>query len=344
MSERISETTTIGNAFLAQEDEVMDMVQDLRARAYAQGNLNDSTKQKVIVEKQTIVIEPADPHIIYVPYYDPYTIYGPWWYPAYPPYYWGPPGVRVGFGISYWPGTFFGFSFGSWSYFDWHQHYIYIDVHKRPRFVRSDRWSTGTNRWSHLTRHRRGVAYRDKSTARRFNQFPYRGRVFRPDTRGFPESSDRDRNRRFFRDPDTGGKVRRQIDGSRQKRSETVPEVLRQPSEKPDRQRPAQTGTVPERQEQQSVEPENRLPQRPEWQRKLQGRIERQKQQKSRENVFNPVENGRNEVRSSNRGRASRQNRGGINFRNWSRSEDNDFRGRAPEGGLNSGKARGRGR
>ncbi|MCP4257009.1 MAG: DUF3300 domain-containing protein [Planctomycetes bacterium] len=115
MSERITETTNLGNAFLAQEAEVMDMVQEMRAKAYEQGNLTTTSKQKVIVEKETIIIEPADPRVIYVPYYDPFYIYGPWWYPAYPPYYWGPPGVRIGIGVSYWPGLYFGFAYGTWS-------------------------------------------------------------------------------------------------------------------------------------------------------------------------------------------------------------------------------------
>jgi hypothetical protein len=92
MSERIAETTDLGNAFLAQEAEVMAMVQDLRATAYAQGNLTTNAQQTVIVERETIIIEPANPRVIYVPYYDPYYVYGSWWYPAYPPYFWGPPG------------------------------------------------------------------------------------------------------------------------------------------------------------------------------------------------------------------------------------------------------------
>jgi hypothetical protein len=85
MSERISETTDLGNAFLAQEAEVMDMVQELRAKAYAQNHLVTDARQKVIVEDEKIIIEPADPTVIYVSYYDPSYVYGPWWYPAYPP-------------------------------------------------------------------------------------------------------------------------------------------------------------------------------------------------------------------------------------------------------------------
>ena len=188
MSERIAETTTLGNAFLAQEPEVMEMIQKLREEAYAQGNLNTTSEQKVVVEKETIIIEPADPGIIYVPFYDPYFVYGPWWWPpAYPPYYWGPSGVSVGTGISFRPGVYFGVSFLSWSYFDWHHHYIYIDGHKRPRFVRHDRWVVKPGRWSHVPSHRRGVAYREKTTARKYGQSPQRPTTFRRDTRGFPE-------------------------------------------------------------------------------------------------------------------------------------------------------------
>ncbi len=195
MSEKIGETTNLGNAFLAQEAEVMDMVQELRAKAYAQGNLTTTSEQKVVVEKQTIVIEPANPRVIYLPYYDPYSIYGPWWYPAYPPYYWGPSTVSIGLGVSYWHGFSFGFSFGSWSYIDWPRRYIFIDVHKRPRFVRHDRWIVKPGRWHHAPSHRRGVVYRDRSTAMKYGQYPHRTRDFGRYTRGAPEHRDRIRDR-----------------------------------------------------------------------------------------------------------------------------------------------------
>jgi len=193
MSERIAQTTNIGNAFLAQEEEVMDMIQELRSKAHTQGNLATTSEQKVIVEKETIIIEPADPRVVYVPYYDPFYIYGPWWYPAYPPYYWGP--ASIGIGISYWPAFYFGFAFGSWSYFDWHNHYVYINVHRRPRYVRHDHWPAKPGRWNHVPRHRRGVAYREKSTARKYGQYPNRIRNYRPETRGFPDRGEQDRDR-----------------------------------------------------------------------------------------------------------------------------------------------------
>lgn len=199
MSERIGETTDLGNAFLAQEEQVMDTVQALRAAAYAQGNLISSNRQKVIVEKETIIIQPADPRIVYVPYYNPLTIYGRWWYPAYTPYSWGPPGVSIGFGIGYWPGFYFSFSFGNWSYFNWQRHYVHIDIHKRPRYVHHNYWHTHQGRWQHTPVHRRGVAYRDSRTARKYDQAP-RAVHYRRDTRGFPQRQDLNRsNRRIDR-------------------------------------------------------------------------------------------------------------------------------------------------
>lgn len=311
MSERITETTNLGNAFLAQEAEVMDMVQELRAKAYAQGNLTTTSQQKVIVEKETIIIEPADFRFIYVPYYDPFYIYGPWWYPAYPPYYWAPPGVSIGIGISYWPGFYFGFAFGTWSYFDWHHHHIFIDFHKRPRYVRHDRWISKPGRWYHVPRHRRGVAYRDKSTARKYGQYLYRSRVFRRDIRGFPELSDRDRDRdqrvdvRTMIDRDKGRVVRSLVDRARQEQVDRD----KQQRERVDLDKQIRERSKPDRQVRQPVDQERRVRQR----------VEREQQQRSRDNVFNWVEDGRRERRSSERGRVSRQGQGG-GFRGTVRS------------------------
>ncbi len=215
MSERISETTNLGNAFLAQEAQVMDTVQELRAAARAQGNLASNNRQTVVVEKETIIIQPADPRIIYVPYYDPYTIYGRWRYPAYSPWHWGPSGASIGLGIGYWPGFYFSFNFGNWSYFNWNRHYVHIDVHKRPRYVRHDRWHARPGRWQHAPVHRRGVAYRDNRTARKYGQAP-RAVQYRRDTRGFSQRQELNRNGRSI---DRNRIDRQRIDRQRDERT-----------------------------------------------------------------------------------------------------------------------------
>jgi hypothetical protein len=327
MSERIAETTKIGNAFLAQKDEVMSMVQELRAKAYAQGNLATTSEQKVIVEKETIIIEPADPSIIYVPYYDPFYIYGPWWYPAYPPYYWGPSRVGIGIGISYWPSFYFGSAFGFWSYFDWHQHYVYIDVHRRPKYVRHDRWVTKPGRWNHSPGHRRGVAYRDKSTARKYGQYPPRPRKFKPETRGFPESS-REQVRDRIRQNENRTSVernRRQDTWTRINRATEEAQRVERDLKMQQRARQERIRIKPDRQEAQGVERGPQMRQQAGQKSETRERVELQQQQRRSDNVFNRVEDGTRERKSSERGRVSREGRSSYSL------------DRGPSGGNNRG-------
>ena len=115
MSQNLDKTSELGDAFLNQQKDVMDTIQELRAKAQAEGNLKTTKEQQVIVEKEYIYIQPADPQVVYVPTYNPAVVYGPWWYPAYPPYAWYPGapvvGCVIGFGIGYAVGA----SVGSWS-------------------------------------------------------------------------------------------------------------------------------------------------------------------------------------------------------------------------------------
>jgi len=300
MSERIAETTDLGNAFLAQEAEVMAMVQELRATAYAQGNLSTNAQQVVVVERETIIIQPVNPRVVYVPYYDPFHVYGSWWYPAYPPYYWGPPGVSV-VGISYWPGIYFSFAFGSWSTFDWHSHTIFIDVHKRPKFVRHDRWVAKPGKWQHAPVHRRGVAYRDSDTASKFSRPHHRSSDFRRDTRGLPEQGNltRDRDRRVEDrkrvDIDKRGDNRSRLEGDRQ--GQQRPERDRQVRERSERERQGQANLERNRQERervqreqadrdrqrrQLVERERQTRQSVERDRQVRARAEREQQERAR--------------------------------------------------------------
>lgn len=303
MNDKIGETTNLGNAFLAQQDEVMDVVQELRHKALDQDNLSSNQKQKVIVQQQTIIIQPANPDAIYIPYYNPAYIYGSWWYPDYPPYYWGPANVAIGGGIYFWPTPFFGFGIGTWSYFNWPGRYIVIDVYRRPRFFRRDEWRERQGRWHHIPRHRRGVAYRDMPTARRFGQAPRQERHFDRGIRGFPV----------------------QVPGRALPRP--APRQQRAPRVQPRARRP-----VPSSPPQRAAEPQRLQRQKIEQQR-AQPSASRQRVERQENNVFNRVEQGRREEeRFSIRGRSSRrierrdQQRGGS-FRRDNRG-DRDQRGR----------------
>jgi len=188
IDEKIEWTTLVGDAFLAQQDDVMDTIQDLRAKAEAAGNLQSTREQKVVSDQNVIMIEPADPELIYVPVYNPFWVYGPWWYPAYPPFAFYYPGVTITSG-------FFGFAFGvasgfgfGWCDWDWHHHYIRIDYDRIGHFHRFDHNRFhGRERWEHDSGHRRGVAYWDRTTSHRFGQSPERSIQGKPEVRGYTD-------------------------------------------------------------------------------------------------------------------------------------------------------------
>ncbi len=112
MSQKLELTTKLGDAFLEQKEDVMLAVQFLRKKALEAGNLKTGSEQKVIVEKETIIIEPAQTKVVYVPTYDPYLVYGTWWSPAYPPYYFYPPPYPGSLFFSYGPGISLGLAWG----------------------------------------------------------------------------------------------------------------------------------------------------------------------------------------------------------------------------------------
>lgn len=187
MSDKLDQTTKLGDAFLSQQDDVMDTIQELRWKALEQGNLKTTKEQKVIVENDVIRIEPAEPQVIYVPIYDPLYVCGPWWYPTYPPYYWYyPPGVVIAGGYIYFGlGIVVGIGISSWCWFDWHHHHIYIDRHHARHFHRFDRPDIDRHTWRHAPIHRKGVAYRDRVTSQRFGQSPSRILRVKPEARGY---------------------------------------------------------------------------------------------------------------------------------------------------------------
>ena len=121
----------LGNAFLAQPNDVMDSVQHLRKQAQAAGNLKTSSQQKVVVEQSTIQIVPANPQVVYVPTYNPTVVYGTWPYPAYPPVYVPPPpgyAIATGFATGLAFGAGVAVANSLWGGFNWNTHDVNINV------------------------------------------------------------------------------------------------------------------------------------------------------------------------------------------------------------------------
>jgi hypothetical protein len=186
MDKNLQWTEQLGDAFLAQQAAVMDSVQRLRHMAQDSGHLASTPQQTVSTEDDSVIIEPANPEMIYVPYYNPLIIYGPWPYPDYEPYYFPYP---VGFYCDL-------FCFGAgiavvdwlwgWNRWDWHHHRIGIDDRRfeemnrgRPPHVSSE--------WEHDPAHRYGVPYTSPATRAQFQGAADQARL---NFRGFAPQSE----------------------------------------------------------------------------------------------------------------------------------------------------------
>jgi len=197
MSERIDWTQSVGDAFLAQEADVMDSVQRLRARAYAAGNLQSNQQLAVSRQGTIIVIEPVNPQVVYVPVYNPTVVYGSWWYPAYPPVviYPYPPGAViaagiVAFGVGIAVASAWNHGWGRW---DWGHRNVYVNVNRTVNINRTttviNTREIRTTTWQHDPGHRKGVAYRDSGTRERYAPSNRQGVDNRRDYRGYTQTA-----------------------------------------------------------------------------------------------------------------------------------------------------------
>jgi hypothetical protein len=190
LTDDIGWTTDLGNAFLAQQSDVMDAVQRMRAKAKDTGNLKSNEQMKVetkvIENKSVVVIEQSKPEVVYVPSYNPTVVYGPPAYP-YPPVTYPPPGYyAAGMAISFGVGMAMGAAWGGggWGYnSNWGGNND-ITINNNNSFVNnsnrtnnanrqnvnnvSGNRSGGNNSWQHNSQHRGGAPYGNKATANKF--------------------------------------------------------------------------------------------------------------------------------------------------------------------------------
>ena len=222
MSQKLDWTQKLGDAFLEQQKDVMDTVQKLRAKAEAEGNLKSTKEQKVVVEKETntIIIEPANPQVVYVPTYNPTVVYGAWPYPAYPPYYYYPPGYVAGAALfSFGVGMAIGAAWGyAWGGCNWRGGDVNVNVNRNTninnnidRSKYQNKITTGQGgrgEWKHNPEHRKGVSYRDQGTAQKYNRGASREAQSREAFRGRAEAGRQELSRggaEQFRNRSGGG-------------------------------------------------------------------------------------------------------------------------------------------
>lgn len=174
----------LGDAFLAQPDDVMGSVQRLRHQAQAAGNLQSNQYQNVTVQAapatqasssapSTIIIEPADPQVVYVPSYNPTTTYGTWAYPASPPVYYPPPpmyyaGSALVAGLAF--GTGVAVVASLWGDCDWGNNDVDIDVNRYNNINANNRITNNQNKWQHNPANRDGVPYRDAHSRQQYGR------------------------------------------------------------------------------------------------------------------------------------------------------------------------------
>ncbi len=200
MNSKLDWTQKVGDAMIAQQSDVAASVQRLRAQAQTAGNLKTTPQMKVTTQPPSagapantpaaIVIEPASPQTVYVPYYNPANVYGPWPYPEYPPTYFPPPpdygaallgglafglGVGIGFGMfggwNWGGGWGGGWGWGGWG--GWHGGNSYTTVNNNVTRINNNYNRDHPNHnghWNHDPAHRHGVPYRDPGSRQKYGQ------------------------------------------------------------------------------------------------------------------------------------------------------------------------------
>lgn len=171
-------TTDLGNAFLAQQADVMNAVQRLRAQASQAGRLQSNSQVNVTTQTQggqaAIEIQPADPQVVYVPVYNPAYMWGPPAYGFYPPLFYPGIGFGFGFGPGIYIGSFFGgLGWGGWGWGpNWFGQSIYVNNNFFHRYGFSDFHGGGSfqgrGAWAHDPTHRLGVPYSNSALSNRF--------------------------------------------------------------------------------------------------------------------------------------------------------------------------------
>jgi hypothetical protein len=243
LNDDVAWTTNLGNAFLVQQQDVMDAVQRMRQKAQQAGKLQSTPQQTVTTSSDAgppyIVIEPANPEVIYVPVYDPVWIWGPpLWYPY--PHWWWPPrtfltgGLYFGFGGPIDLGFYFGAGWHGWGGWGWHPGWGNRTVIVNNTFIHRYNFNgrgvtnvRGTTVWAHDAAHRGGVPYANQSLRTQY-QGNVRQNMARPSTgevrtqmqqqgerfgnREVPRNVAPSQNRGVFGGMDRGAAVRQNAD------------------------------------------------------------------------------------------------------------------------------------
>ncbi len=189
MNDELEWTQQVGDAVLAQQQDVLSAIQVLRGRAQANGALQSGPQQTVTVTQnvaaapaatsaaavapppQIITIAPAQPETVYVPAYNPQVVYGAWPYPQNPPPYYPPPvgwgvGSALVTGMAFAGGVAIANNLWGWSSPNWGGGDINVNASRVNNINRNTNVTGGS--WQHDSTHRQGVAYRGDDVRNRY--------------------------------------------------------------------------------------------------------------------------------------------------------------------------------
>jgi hypothetical protein len=185
LNEDVTWTTSLGNAFLNQQADVMSAIQRMRVSAQQSGRLVSTPQQQVInttdAGQPVVEIVPTNPEVIYVPVYDPYWVWGPPIYYPYPHWYY-PPVFHTGlfFGVGIGIGAFFGAGWGGWGGWGWHPGWGSRTIIVNNTFINRYNYNSrfagvrGPSVWSHDAFHRGGIPYTNQAVSQRFGSNNFR--------------------------------------------------------------------------------------------------------------------------------------------------------------------------
>ena len=185
MNDQLDWTKQIGEAYLAQPDDVANAIQRLRARADGAGNLKTTSQVRIrripppppapeaIVAAppppEYYAIEPVEPDVMFVPVYDPWVVYGVWPWPVYRPFYWYPPGYVavgvIGFGAPIVVGA------AIWANYNWYSRRVDINVVNYNKFNHANLSVAAANQaWKHDPSHRGNIPYSNPKLQQEFRR------------------------------------------------------------------------------------------------------------------------------------------------------------------------------
>ena len=194
MGTKLAWTQQLGDAYLAQPKQVMDAVQTLRKRAQSSGNLKSSQQVTVSTQQSDIIIQPANPQVIYVPQYNPTVVYGAWPYPAYPP----APVYNPGWGLlSFGVGMAVGAAL--WSTPHWGSGSITVNNNTYNNFNRNynsdinrsaERFGSSNSDWKFNAAHRGNVPFNNSELNRRYGDIGNRDAIARSQAQRYQSRDD----------------------------------------------------------------------------------------------------------------------------------------------------------